>query len=168
MNSKVAIIISKETDLDIMNEAIKVLDEYAVQHQIIKVNEQNADINSFAKNAYNDGIRVIIAGTRGNVNFSNTIAAQTSLPVIGVPCKSEDKANTVESIFSVLQQPNTHPVANVALDAGQNAGILAVQILALADSELQKKVIEFKENLKNKILKADKEMAQFTFEYRTN
>jgi 5-(carboxyamino)imidazole ribonucleotide mutase len=166
MHFKVAVIIGNEADETIMNEAIKVLDEYGVQHQLIQVN--HANIGNELENLYTNDVRVIIAGTRDNPNFSNNVAALVTLPVIGVPCKSLQEANTVETVFSVLQQPNDHPVANVALDAGQNAGILAVQILALGNAELQKKVIEFKENLKNKILKADKEMAEIKFEYRTN
>lgn len=166
MNHKVVIITGDDADLSIMNEAIKVLDEYAVQHELIQINNHN--IAEKLSHLHDNNVRVVIAGTRGNHHFANTIAANTTLPVIGVPCKSLSEANTVEAVFSILQTPNEHPVANVALDAGQNAGILAVQILALGDDELQQKVIAFKENLKNKILKADKEMAQFKFEYRTN
>lgn len=170
MTYKVRIIIGKESDLPIMKEAIKILTEYEVAFEIYIINKDRIveKMPSQAKEAYESGVRIIIAGTRGDADYSNLIAAYFNIPTIGVPCRSEVSPNTLNTVFSVLHQPNEHAVANVALDSGQNAGILAVQILALSDEALQKKIIAFKENLKNKILKANEELAQVKFEHKTN
>jgi len=153
-----------------MQEAINVLKEYDISFETVVIQKEKITEKTpaIAKEMYAKGIRVIIAGTRGDANFSNTIAAYFNIPTVGVPCRSENSPNTLETVFSVLQQPNEHAVANVALDGAQNAGILAVQILALSDESLQKKILSFKENLKNKILKASQELTQVKFEYKTN
>jgi len=170
MTYKAGIIIGKESDLSVMQEAINVLKEYDISFEtaVIQKEKITEQTPAIAKEMYAKGVRVIIAGTRGDANFSNTIAAYFNIPTVGVPCRSENSPNTLETVFSILQQPNEHAVANVALDGAQNAGILAVQILALSNESLQKKILSFKENLKNKILKASQELAQVKFEYKTN
>jgi len=170
MNYKAGIITSNESDLSAMQEAINILKDYDIDFQTSIINKEKIaeQMPAIAKEMYATGVRVIIAGTRGNANFSNTIASYFNIPTVGVPLRSEKSPNTLATVFSILQQPNEHAVANVALDGAQNAGILAVQILALSDKALQNKILSFKENLKNKILKASQELSQVKFEYKTN
>lgn len=158
------------SDMPIMQEAAKILNEFKIPFEINalsahRVPEQVAD---FAKNAHAKGIRVIIAGAGGAAHLPGVVAAFTPLPVIGVPCRSSISIDGWDSVLSILQMPPGIPVATVALDGGQNAGILAVQILAAGDDALLQKVIDFKENLKNKILKANQELASIKFDYKTN
>ena len=158
------------SDMPIMLEAAKILNEFEIPFEINalsahRVPEQVAD---FAKNAHAKGIRVIIAGAGGAAHLPGVVAAFTPVPVIGVPCRSTISVDGWDSILSILQMPPGIPVATVALDGGQNAGILAVQILATGDEQLLKKVIAFKENLKNKILNANKELSTIKFKYKTN
>lgn len=170
MTPKVSIIMGSTSDMPIMQEAAKVLNEFKIPFEINalsahRVPEQVAD---FAKNAHNKGIRVIIAGAGGAAHLPGVVAAFTPLPVIGVPCRSSISIDGWDSVLSILQMPPGIPVATVALDGGQNAGILAVQILAAGNDDLLKQVVDFKENLKNKILKANKELAEIKFDYKTN
>jgi 5-(carboxyamino)imidazole ribonucleotide mutase len=170
MTHKAAIIMGSQADLPIMQEALKILNEYTIAYEIYAINKEKIreEMPSISKDAYAKGVRIVIAGTRDDANFSNTIAAYFNIPTVGIPCRSESSANSLESLFSILQQPNEHAVANVAFDSGQNAGILAVQILGLSDEMLQSKILTFKENLKHKILKANQELTQVKFEYKTN
>ncbi len=167
---KVGIIMGGQSDELIMQEAIKVLNEYEVpfETKIIGSVDIKKQMPEFAREAYSRGVRVVIAGTRGEADFSNAVASYFSIPTIGIPCRSLDSSNTLQSLFSILQQPNEFAVANVAFDSGQNAGILAVQVLALSNEVLQKKILAFKESLKNKILKANEELSQVKFENKTN
>src|SRR5665213_3299266 len=146
MTPKVSIIMGSTSDMPIMNEAAKILNEFEIPFEINalsahRVPEQVAD---FAKNAYTKGVRVIIAGAGGAAHLPGVVAAFTPIPVIGVPCRSNISIDGWDSILSILQMPPGIPVATVALDGGQNAGILAVQILATGDEQLLKKVIAYK------------------------
>lgn len=170
MSPKASIIIGSETDKAIIQQAETILNEYLVPFEttLIAPNNIEAQIASITQKFHLEGTRVIIAGTRGNFDFVNKIAASTAIPVIGIPMRSDTEANSLESVFTALQQPLSTPIASVALDSGHNAGILAVQILATNDDVLMEKIVAFKESLKNKILKADKELSAIKFEYRTN
>lgn len=170
MTPKVSIIMGSTSDMPIMQEAAKILNEFKIPFEINalsahRVPEQVAD---FAKNAHGRGIRVIIAGAGGAAHLPGVVAAFSPVPVIGVPCRSSISIDGWDSVLSILQMPPGIPVATVALDGGQNAGILAVQILAAGDDAMLKKVIEFKENLKKKILKANEELSAIKFEHKTN
>jgi 5-(carboxyamino)imidazole ribonucleotide mutase len=168
---KVGIITGSEGDSAVIVESIKILNEYDIAFETNIVNKHNIreSLPSLADELYKNGVRVVIAGTKGDANFSNIIASYFNIPTVGIPLRNDEHSpNNLESIFSVLQQPNEHAVANVAFDSGQNAGILAVQILALNNQALQNKVIVLKENLKNKILKANQELTQVKFKYKTN
>ena len=105
----------------------------------------------YAKTAIERGIKVIIAGAGGAAHLPGMVASITSLPVIGVPVKSSNSIDGWDSVLSILQMPNGIPVATVALNAAKNAGILAAQILAIADEQIAKNVIAFKEDLKVKV-----------------
>jgi 5-(carboxyamino)imidazole ribonucleotide mutase len=122
----------------------------------------------FAKNAYKNGIRVIIAGAGGAAHLPGVIAAYTPIPVIGVPIKAGISIDGWDSILSILQMPPGVPVATVGLNNAMNAGILAVQILAAGDPELLKNVVDYKIKLAKKIEKANEELAQVKFEYKVN
>lgn len=170
MTPQVSIIMGSTSDMPIMQEAAKILNEFKIPFEINalsahRVPEQVAD---FAKNAHVKGIKVIIAGAGGAAHLPGVVAAFTPLPVIGVPCRSSISIDGWDSVLSILQMPPGIPVATVALDGGMNAGILAVQIIATGNDALLNKVIEYKENLKNKILKANKELSEIKFEFKTN
>jgi len=170
MTPKVSIIMGSTSDMPIMQEAAKILNEFKIPFEINALSAHRVPeaVADFAKNAHVKGIRVIIAGAGGAAHLPGVVAAFSPIPVIGVPCRSSISIDGWDSVLSILQMPPGIPVATVALDGGQNAGILAVQILAAGDPELLKKVIDYKENLKNKILKANKELAEVKFDFKTN
>src|ERR1035437_6302839 len=170
MQAKVSIIMGSTSDMPVMQEAAKILDEFKIPFEInaLSAHRVPEQVAEFAKNAHLKGIRVIIAGAGGAAHLPGVVAAFTPISVIGIPCRSAISIDGWDSVLSILQMPPGIPVATVALDGGQNAGILAVQILAAGDDQLLKKVILFKENLKNKILNANKELAAIKFEYKTN
>lgn len=170
MTPKVSIIMGSTSDMPIMQQAAQILNEFKIPFEInaLSAHRVPEQVAEFAKNAHNKGIRVIIAGAGGAAHLPGVVAAFTPVPVIGVPCRSSISIDGWDSVLSILQMPPGIPVATVALDGGQNAGILAVQILASGDDVLLKKVVEYKENLKNKILKANTELQAVKFEYKTN
>jgi 5-(carboxyamino)imidazole ribonucleotide mutase len=170
MTPKVSIIMGSTSDMPIMQEAAKILNEFKIPFEInaLSAHRVPESVAEFAKNAHSKGVRVIIAGAGGAAHLPGVVAAFSPLPVIGVPCRSSISIDGWDSVLSILQMPPGIPVATVALDGGQNAGILAVQILAAGDAELLKKVVDYKENLKNKILKANKELAEVKFDFKTN
>ncbi len=122
----------------------------------------------FAKNASDRGIRVIIAGAGGAAHLPGVVAALTPLPVIGVPIKASISIDGWDSILSILQMPPGIPVATVGLDGARNAGILAAQILATGDPAIMEKMKQFKKNLATKIVKANEDLKEIRFKYKTN
>jgi 5-(carboxyamino)imidazole ribonucleotide mutase len=170
MVAKVSIIMGSTSDLPIMQEAAKVLNEFKIPFEInaLSAHRTPHQVLEFAKNAYSRGIRVIIAGAGGAAHLPGVIAALTSLPVIGVPIKSGNSLDGWDSILSILQMPAGIPVATVALDGARNAGILAAQILGTGDQEIYHSVSKFKEGLEQKIVEANKELAKISFEFKTN
>jgi len=158
------------SDLPVMKEAAKVLDELEIPFEINALSahrtpDQAAD---FAKSAAERGIRVIIAGAGGAAHLPGVMAAFTPLPVIGVPVKASISIDGWDSILSILQMPPGIPVATVGLDGARNAGILAAQILATGDKEVMKKIIAFKEGLKDKIIQANEELKSIKYKFKTN
>jgi 5-(carboxyamino)imidazole ribonucleotide mutase len=170
MTPKVSIIMGSTSDMPVMQEAAKILNEFKIPFEINALSAHRVPdaVAEFAKNAHLKGVRVIIAGAGGAAHLPGVVAAFSPIPVIGVPCRSSISIDGWDSVLSILQMPPGIPVATVALDGGQNAGILAVQILAAGNDELLKKVVDFKENLKNKILKANKELSEVKFDFKTN
>jgi len=112
----------------------------------------------YAKNAHNRGLQVIIAGAGGAAHLPGMVASLTPLPVIGVPVKSSNSIDGWDSLLSIVQMPNGVPVATVAVNASQNAGILAAQILGASDKGIQQKMIAFKDSLKEAVLKASEDL----------
>lgn len=166
MQAKVSIIMGSTSDLPIMEAAAKFLNEMQIPFEMnaLSAHRTPEKVIEFAETAYDRGIRVIIAAAGMAAHLPGVIAAITPLPVIGVPIKSSLEG--LDAIFSIIQMPPGIPVATVALNGAQNAAILALEILATGDEELYKKMIKFKADLKNKITKANEELAQIKYEFK--
>ena len=138
MNPKVSIIMGSTSDLPIMEQAAKLLDEFEIPFEInaLSAHRTPDQAMDFARNAAGRGIRVIIAGAGGAAHLPGVVAALTALPVIGVPIKASISIDGWDSILSILQMPPGIPVATVGLDGARNAGILAAQILGTGDPEI--------------------------------
>jgi len=156
----VAIIMGSSSDLDIMNEAVAVLEKLGVETEvdIVSAHRTPEKLFEFSKNAHLRGIKVIIAGAGGAAHLPGMVASLSPLPVIGVPVKSRNSIDGWDSVLSILQMPGGVPVATVALDGAQNAGILAAQIIASSNPDVLEKIIDFKESLKDKVIKGAEEL----------
>ncbi len=154
--AKVGIIMGSDSDLPIMQEAIDILKSFEIETEvdIVSAHRTPEKLFSYATEAHKRGISVIIAGAGGAAHLPGMVASMSPLPVIGVPVKSRNSIDGWDSVLSILQMPGGVPVATVALDGAKNAGILAAQILGSSDSEILKKIISFKEGLKQKVMKA--------------
>ena len=153
--AQIGIIMGSKSDFPIMKEAIEILKsaKIEVEVDIVSAHRTPEKMFSYAKEAHKRGIKVIIAGAGGAAHLPGMIASISPLPVIGVPIKSSNSIDGWDSILSILQMPNGVPVATVALNGSKNAGILAMQILGSHDEGIQKKIVDFKTNLKEKITK---------------
>jgi 5-(carboxyamino)imidazole ribonucleotide mutase len=149
----VSIIMGSSSDLPVMQGAIDILNEFGVANDadIVSAHRTPKKMVDFAENARKNGIKVIIAGAGGAAHLPGMVAASTTLPVIGVPVKSSNSIDGWDSILSILQMPNGVPVATVALNASQNAGLLAIQILSTSDSALAQKLEDYKVKLQEKV-----------------
>ncbi len=170
MNPKVSIIMGSTSDLPIMRAAAEFLDELKIPFEInaLSAHRTPEQAMDFARNAHARGIRVIIAGAGGAAHLPGVVAALTACPVIGVPIKSSNSIDGWDSLLSILQMPSGIPVASVALDGAKNAAILAAQILGTGDEEIYKSVVDFKSTLEQKIVKANKELSEIKYTYKTN
>jgi 5-(carboxyamino)imidazole ribonucleotide mutase len=150
----VAIIMGSSSDMPVMKAASEVLEKLGVAHvcKVVSAHRTPNLMFDFASNAKANGYKVIIAGAGGAAHLPGMVASLTTLPVIGVPVKSSNSIDGWDSILSILQMPNGVPVATVALNAAQNAGILAAQILATSDEALSLKLQQFKKELEEKVL----------------
>jgi len=153
-NILVSIIMGSDSDLPVMQEAANMLTYFGVAYEmtIVSAHRTPERMFEFAKNAHTRGIRVIIAGAGGAAHLPGMVASLSPLPVIGVPIKSSNSIDGWDSVLSILQMPGGIPVATVALNGAKNAGILAASILATSDEELLRKMIYYKEELKNEVL----------------
>ena len=151
---EVGIIMGSASDLNIMKDAAEVLKKLGVEYEITIVSAHRTPERMFdyAKNASGRGLKVIIAGAGGAAHLPGMVASLTPLPVIGVPVKSSNSIDGWDSLLSIVQMPNGVPVATVAVNASQNAGILAAQMIATGNSKLLNKISEFKEELKQKVM----------------
>lgn len=156
----VGIIMGSQSDLAVMNEAALILTKLQVPYEISVVSAHRTPerMFSYAQEAASKGLKVIIAGAGGAAHLPGMVASVTPLPVIGVPVKSSNSIDGWDSILSILQMPNGVPVATVALNAAQNAGILAAQIIATSDPKLLQRIVDFKEGLKKKVMESNAEM----------
>lgn len=159
-NIQVGIIMGSKSDLNIMQDAADILKELGVNFEMTVVSAHRTPERMFdyAKSAASRGLKVIIAGAGGAAHLPGMVASITQIPVIGVPVKSSNSIDGWDSILSILQMPNGIPVATVALNAAKNAGILAAQILGTSDAELSQKLLEYKQNLKEKVEESAREM----------
>lgn len=169
-NPLVGIIMGSTNDWPVMQEAAKILDKFNIPFEVhaLSAHRVPEEVSAFAKKAMSNGMKVIIAGAGGAAHLPGVVAAHTTLPVIGVPCKSGISLDGWDSLLSIVQMPPGIPVATVGVDGGQNAGILAVQIIALTDVTVSSALLKFKEELKEKVLKANEELKQHKFKNRTN
>lgn len=160
MNIEVGIIMGSKSDLPVMQAAADILAHLKIGYEINIVSAHRTPelMFDYAKNAAGRGIKVIIAGAGGAAHLPGMTASLTPLPVIGVPVKSSNSIDGWDSMLSILQMPNGVPVATVALNAAQNAGILAVQIIGSSNTEVLNRIVTFKEGLKEKVLASAKEM----------
>ena len=158
--AQIGIIMGSKSDFPIMKEAIEILKSVKIEVEvdIVSAHRTPEKMFSYAKEAHKRGIKVIIAGAGGAAHLPGMIASISPLPVIGVPIKSSNSIDGWDSILSILQMPSGVPVATVALNGSKNAGILAMQILGSHDEEIQKKIIDFKINLKEKVTKSSNQI----------
>ncbi len=149
----VSIIMGSDSDMKIMEEAVHIIKSFNISYEvdIVSAHRTPEKLYSFAKNAHVRGVKVIIAGAGGAAHLPGMVAAISPLPVIGVPIKSTNSIDGWDSILSILQMPGGVPVATVALNGAKNAGILALQILSISDSDLQNKLIAYKTKLNEEV-----------------
>ena len=166
MKPIVSIIMGSTSDYPIMEKAAKFFDEMEIPFEInaLSAHRTPDQVEKFAKNAANNGIKVIIAGAGMAAHLPGVIAAMTPIPVIGVPINAA--LDGLDSLLAIVQMPPGIPVATVAVNGSLNAGILAAQMIATGDSKIFDKTVKYKENLKEKIVKANKELSSKEFKYR--
>ena len=152
----VGIAMGSDSDLPVMEDAAEVLDEFDVSYEmrVLSAHRTPGVMKEYAETAQERGVKVIIAGAGGAAHLPGMIAASTPLPVIGVPVKTS-KLNGVDSLLSIVQMPGGVPVGSVAINAADNAALLAVQILGVESSELQSKMSQYKNDLKEKVDEMD-------------
>ncbi len=143
------------SDMPVMQAAIDVLEQLGIKTEvdIVSAHRTPDKLFDYGKNAHERGIQVIIAGAGGAAHLPGMIASLSPLPVIGVPVKSRNSIDGWDSVLSILQMPGGVPVATVALDGAQNAGILAAQILGASDEDVRNRIVDFKTGLKEKVIK---------------
>lgn len=157
---KVGIIMGSKSDLPTMQAAADILKQFDITFEIdiVSAHRTPQKMFEYATNAHTKGIQVIIAGAGGAAHLPGMVAALTPLPVIGVPIKSSNSIDGWDSLLSIVQMPNGVPVATVAVNASQNAGILAAQILGSSDKTILEKIIAFKNELKQNVEKASEDL----------
>jgi len=152
------IIMGSQSDFSVMQEAIEILKKFGIETEvdIVSAHRTPDKMMDYGTSAHHRGIKVIIAGAGGAAHLPGMIASLTPLPVIGVPIKSSNSIDGWDSVLSILQMPGGIPVATVALNGAKNAGILAAQIIGSQNIKVLEKVIEFKKELKQKVLDSSK------------
>ena len=169
MKPIVSIIMGSTSDLPVMEKAAKLLDEMQVPFEMnaLSAHRTPAEVEKFSQEAAGRGLKVIIAAAGMAAALPGVIAANTTLPVIGVPIKGS-VLDGMDALYSIIQMPPGIPVATVAINGAMNAAILAVEILSLSDENLAAKAVAYKESLKNKIVKANEELKEVKYTYKTN
>jgi len=168
MEPVVSIIMGSTSDLPVMEKAAEILNNFRIPFEMnaLSAHRTPEEVEKFAKNAEARGIKVIIAAAGMAAHLPGVIASMTPIPVIGVPIKASLEG--LDSIFSILQMPPGIPVATVGINAAQNAGILAAQIIATGDKVIMAEVVKYKESLKKKIVQANEELKAVKYQYKTN
>lgn len=168
MTPLVSIIMGSTSDLPVMEKAAELLNDLQIPFEMnaLSAHRTPEEVELFAKNAHQKGIKVIIAAAGMAAHLPGVIAASTTLPVIGVPIKAS--LDGMDALLAIVQMPPGIPVATVGINGSLNAAILAAQMLSLEDKELEKKLILYKEGLKRKIVKANQDLKEIKFEYKCN
>jgi len=168
MEPIVSIIMGSTSDLPVMEKAAEILNSFKIPFEMnaLSAHRTPEEVEKFAKNARSRGIKVIIAAAGMAAHLPGVIASMTPVPVIGVPIKASLEG--LDSIFSILQMPPGIPVATVGVNAAQNAGILAAQIIATGDKDVMEQVVKHKESLKKKIVEANEELKTVKYPFKTN
>ena len=168
MKPLVSIIMGSTSDWPIMKKAAVFFEEMEIPFEVnaLSAHRTPEEVEKFAKNADKNGIKVIIAGAGMAAHLPGVVAAMTPIPVIGVPIKAS--LDGLDSLLAIVQMPPGIPVATVAINGALNAGILCAQMIATGDSGIFTKTVEYKENLKKKIVKANQDLQQEKFKFRTN
>jgi 5-(carboxyamino)imidazole ribonucleotide mutase len=161
---KVSIIMGSDSDLEVMAEAAKTLEEFGVFYEITVTSAHRSPnlTHKYATNAKNRGVKVIIAGAGGSAHLAGVMASLTTLPVIGVPIKAKS-LDGLDSLLSTVEMPSGVPVATVGINASKNAGLLAIQILAITDKDLENKMIAYKNKLEKDIIIKGKKLSKIGF-----
>ena len=164
MKPVVGIIMGSDSDLEVMSDAAKVLDEFKISYEltIVSAHRTPQRLYEYAENAQKRGIKVIIAGAGGSAHLPGMIASMTPLPVIGVPVKTKNM-DGLDSLLSIVQMPPGIPVATVAINGARNAGILAASILGINDKNILNRITKFKKNLKNLVLQKAKTLEKVKY-----
>ena len=168
MNPIVSIIMGSTSDMPVLEKAAKLLDEFAIPFEInaLSAHRTPQEVTDFANNASKRGLKVIIAAAGMAAHLPGVIAAQTTVPVIGVPIKSTLEG--MDALLAIVQMPPGIPVATVGINAGLNAAILAVQMLSLTDERIAARFAEYKQGLAKKIVKANEDLARISYKFKTN
>ncbi|MGN0824407.1 MAG: 5-(carboxyamino)imidazole ribonucleotide mutase [Candidatus Coproplasma sp.] len=150
--AKVALVMGSKSDLSVVKPAVTVLKSFGVEVEVrvISAHRTPDEAHAFAKSAKDNGIEVIICAAGKAAHLGGVIAAYTTLPVIGLPVKT-DMMGGLDSLLSIVQMPSGIPVATVGVNGGENAGVLAAQILGIKYPEIADKLAEYKQNMKDKI-----------------
>jgi len=166
MTPLVSIIMGSTSDLPVMEEAAKVLNELQIPFEMnaLSAHRTPEKVEEFARNAHVRGVKVVIAGAGMAAHLPGVIAAFTQLPVIGVPVKSS--FDGMDSLLAIVQMPPGIPVATVAVNGARNAGILAAQMLSLSDGDLFNRLHIFKEELKKKIVEANNDLQKVKYDFK--
>lgn len=164
----VSIIMGSTSDLPIMEKAAARLDALQIPFEMLALSAHRtpSEVEQFAKTAHERGIKVIIAAAGMAAHLCGVIASMTSVPVIGVPIKSTLEG--VDALLAIVQMPPGIPVATVGINAAENAALLAVQMMATDNAELYARLEAYKQSLKEKVVKANAELSQVKYTYRTN
>lgn len=164
----ISIIMGSTSDLPVMEKAAKFLDEMEIPFEMnaLSAHRTPNEVEEFARKAEGRGVKVIIAGAGMAAALPGVIAAGTTLPVIGVPIKG--MLDGLDAMLSIIQMPPGIPVATVGVNGALNAAILAAEMLALSDESLAQRLKEYKEGLKNKIVKANAELAEVKYKFKVN
>lgn len=168
LKPQVSIIMGSTSDLPIMEKAAARLDALGVPFEILALSAHRTprEVEAFASSAHERGIKVIIGAAGMAAHLCGVIASMTSVPVIGVPIKASLEG--VDALYSIVQMPPGIPVATVGINAAENAALLAVQMMATGDPELYQRLEEYKASLKDKVVKANAELAELKYRYKTN
>ena len=168
MTPQVSIIMGSVSDLPVMNKAAGFFDEMEIPFEMnaLSAHRTPEEVERFAKGARGRGIRVIIAAAGMAAHLGGVIASMTTLPVIGVPIAAS--LDGIDALLATVQMPPGIPVATVGINGAQNAAILAAQMLALSDAKLAARLADYKDGLKQKIVKANEALAAVQFKFKTN